>query len=78
VEVNGRKQYFVLWSKLSNAHRWYKYGMDVKKTIAQLVTSNALAYYVMSQYDDKDRETESTTLESWVHVVNFHLLEKDK
>jgi hypothetical protein len=44
VLIEGQPHCFVRWKGMSNDNRWYRYGMDVEKTIDQLVRGAALAY----------------------------------
>ena len=76
LEENGQKSYYILWSKLSNANRWYKYGMDAEKTINLLVRGSHLQYWTETDYDAQGKETRFTEHKAWVKVVNFHQLEK--
>jgi hypothetical protein len=78
VEENGHPSHYVLWSKLSNANRWYKYGMNETKTIEQLVTGSHLQYWSETEYDAQGKETGITEHKAWVKVVNFAQLEKSK
>jgi hypothetical protein len=65
---NGSKRGYLLVSKLANANRWYKHGVDVKKAIALMEGCGAIAYLVESKVDAQGKET-LVTNEAWITVV---------
>lgn len=63
-DKNGKvvgQLHYVRWKAMSNAGRWYKYGVDIEKSIAALVRGGVLEYLV-----DGDDQIDTT----WVRLTS--------
>jgi hypothetical protein len=64
---HGEKEfYYVRWKGMANDGKWFRTGLDVQKTINQLVGGGALVYLVENGEDGKKNKDEN-----WVRVVNL-------
>jgi hypothetical protein len=59
-----KRFHWINWGQMSNSMRWAKYGMDVERTIDQLVRSNALQYLT-------EREENKDGKEIWVENKKY-------
>jgi hypothetical protein len=62
-EINGKACYFIRWRAMANAGRWYKYGLDVEKTIDSLVRGGTLAYQL--EFDHEAKKDCQNLRECW-------------
>lgn len=57
--------YYIRWRAMANAGRWYKYGVDVEKTIDVLVRGGALAYLMEPNSESGKDEANK----KWVRLI---------
>jgi len=70
VNVDGKRVY-LRWKGMSNAGRWYKYGMDVEKTIDALVRGGQLEYAMEPKFNDKGNYVKDVANEAWVRLIGI-------
>jgi hypothetical protein len=68
--VDGKRVY-LRWKGMSNAGRWYKYGMDVEKTIDALVRGGQLEYAMKPKFNDKGNYVKDVPNEAWVRLIGI-------
>lgn len=69
IQVGEQSYVYIRWKAMSNDGRWYKYGMDVKRTVDILVNAGTLGYLMETEYDEQGKVKKSIPNEHWIKVV---------
>jgi hypothetical protein len=65
----GTPAYYIRWKQPANSNRWYRYGMDVERTVDTLTRNGDLQY--LEEIEEKGGKEVVVKNNAWVRVTNM-------
>jgi len=69
--VDGKKRVYVRWKGMANDGKWYEHGLDIKKTLNNLVEGGTLEYKSEPVHDDQGKYLKDEVNNAWVRIVGW-------